>query len=350
MDTTAGAPGLVAEPLVSAVVVSWKGGDALEECLGSLFTQRYSRLEVILVDNSDDGAHARAMGARYGDRLRTVANRRNEGFAGGCNRGIGVAQGEWILLLNDDAVADPDLVAALMTAANARAEVGMLACRVVSYEFPNLIDSAGLLLYPDGICRSRGWEEKDLGQYDQEAEVLAPNGCAAVYRAAMLRHVGLFDEAYFMYLEDLDLGMRAQLAGWRCRYVPAARVRHRGSFTSGPHSRRKAFLVERNRIWNAVKFLPGFLLLVSPLFTLNRYLLQLYAGITRQGLAGKFARDYSYAQGALTIGGAYLAAAWRLPAMWRARRRLQRHSALSRRELYELISRFKLDAIELALK
>ncbi|MBX3025900.1 glycosyltransferase family 2 protein [bacterium] len=335
---------------MSAVVVSRQGGDVLVECLASLLGQTYPRLEVILVDNSDDGAHAGAMRARHGERLRIIANRRNEGFAGGCNRGIRAARGEWILLLNDDAVADPDLVAALMAVAGARPDVGMLACRVVSYEFPHLIDSAGLLLYPDGICRSRGWEEKDLGQYDQEADVLAPNGCAAGYRASMLRETGLFDEAYFMYLEDLDLGMRGRLAGWGCRYVPAARVRHRGSFTTGPHSRRKAFLVERNRIWNAVKFLPGFLLLVSPLFTLNRYLLQLYAAATRQGLAGKFARDYSYAQGATTIAAAYLAAAWHLPPMWRARRHIQRRSALSKRQLYELISRFKLDAIELALK
>jgi hypothetical protein len=112
----------------------------------------------------------------------------------------------------------------------------------------------------------------------------------------------------------------------------------------------KAYLVERNRIWNAVKLLPIFLLCVSPLFTLNRYVLQLYAAVTRQGLAGKFARDYSYTAGAVTICRAYVAALRQLPAMLRARRRIHRRMRLSKRERYALISRFKLDAIDLALK
>jgi GT2 family glycosyltransferase len=339
-----------AAPLVSAIVVSFKGADIVAECLDSLFAQSYAALEVILVDNSADAGLVDAIRSRYGERLRVIANNRNEGFARGCNQGIQAARGDWIFLLNDDAVADGQVIAELMQFAAPRPEVGMLACRVVPYEFPHFVDSAGLLFYPDGVCRSRGWEEKDLGQYDSPAAVLAPNGCAGAYRGAMLKETGLFDEAYFAYLEDLDLGMRGQFCGWTCWYVPTARVRHRGSFTTGPHSRQKAYLVERNRIWNAVKFLPRFLLCVSPLFTLNRYLLQFYAAVTHQGLAGKFVRDYSFAQGALTIGLAYLAALWRLPSVVRERRRIHRGARLTKRERYELISRFKLDAIELALK
>ncbi len=207
-----------------------------------------------------------------------------------------VARGAWLFLLNNDAVAAPDAIAErLMTfAADRPAEAGMLACRVVRYEEPHFFDSVGLLLYLDGVCRSRGWEEKDIGQYHRSEEVLAPHGCAGAYRKAMIDEVGPFDEAYFAYLEDLDLGMRGQLAGWRCWYVADATVRHRKSSTFGNYSTFKAYHVERNRIWNAVKLLPRFILLVSPLFTLNRYLLQGYAVATHQGLSSDFVKEYSY--------------------------------------------------------
>ena len=113
-----------------------------------------------------------------------------------------------IFLLNNDAVLAPDVIANLMEFAATRPEAGHLACRVVRYEEPNVFDSAGLLIYPDGVCRPRGWQEKDLGQYDRADEVIAPHGCACAYRRRMLEDTGGFDEIYFCYLEDLDLGMR----------------------------------------------------------------------------------------------------------------------------------------------
>jgi hypothetical protein len=340
----------VSPPLVTAVVVNWNGADVLPECLESLFAQTWPRLEVILVDNGSQDGSARAAAARWGPRLAVIENAGNEGFARGNNQALQVARGEWVFLLNNDAVADPGAVEALMAAARQRPEAGMLACRVVNYDQPHYFDSVGLLFYPDGVCRSRGWEEKDLGQYDRAEAVLCPNGCAAAYRRDMLDEVGHFDESYFAYLEDLDLGLRAQLRGWGCWYVPEARVRHRKSFTAGTHSRLKAYLVERNRIWTAVKVLPPFLLLVSPLFTANRYLLQAYAAITRQGLAGKFARQFTFLGVVGVLLKAYLAAIPGLPRALRERRRLREAMRLDTRACYDLISRYKLDAIELALK
>lgn len=337
-------------PLVSAVVVNLNGGALLRESLASLFAQTHPDLEVILVDNGSTDGSADEARATWGPRLQVVANARNEGFARANNQAFAVARGEWIFLLNNDAVAAPDAVARLVAFGTAHPEAGMLACRVLRYEEPHFFDSAGLLLYPDGVCRSRGWEEKDLGQYDRDEEVLAPHGCAALYRRAMLDDVGFFDERYFAYLEDLDLGMRGQLAGWRCWYVAGASVRHRKSSTAGNYSAFKAYHVERNRIWNAVKLLPRFILLVSPLFTLNRYLMQLYAAVTRQGLSGEFVQEYSYAQLGLLMARAYAAAFWRLPEMLRARRAIALQRRISTQDWYTLISRYKLDAIELALK
>jgi GT2 family glycosyltransferase len=337
-------------PLVSAIVVNWNGGEMLGECLASLFGQTYPALEVILVDNgSSDGSWTGAK-ALWGERLRLWRNERNQGFAQGNNQGIREARGEWVFLLNNDAVADSQAIADLVRFAAGRPEVGMLACRVMRRDAPSFFDSAGLLVYPDGICRSRGWEEKDLGQYDRAEEVLAPNGCAAAYRRGMLDEVGLFDEAYFAYLEDLDLGMRGQLAGWRCWYVPTAVVQHRKSGTYANYSKFKAYHVERNRIWNAVKLLPPVLLLASPLFTAARYLLQGYAALTHQGLSSEFVKEYSYPELAVLLAKAYGAALWRLPEMAVERRAIARRRRVSTEEWYRILSRFRMGALELALK
>lgn len=336
-------------PLVTAVVVNYRGRDHLPECLASLFGQTWPRLELVLVDNGSDGEVEEAV-LRYGSRLRVIRNARNEGFARANNQGFAAATGDWVFLLNNDAVADPRCVERLMRFVEGRPEVGMLACRVMRYDRPHCFDSAGLLLYPDGVCRPRGWEEKDLGQYDRAEEVLAPHGCAAAYRRSMLDELGGFDEDYFAYLEDLDLGMRGRLAGWAAWYVPDAAVRHKKSASAGNYSKFKAYHVERNRIWNAVKLLPPFLLLISPLFTLNRYLLQGYAAATHRGLSDEFVKEYSLPQLAVLLVRAYAAALLALPRMLARRRAISRARRLSVEEWYALVSRFKLDAIELALK
>ena len=128
-----------------------------------------------------------------------------------------------MFLLNSDAVCPPEVIEELMTFVAGKPDVGQLACRVVQADRPNFYDSVGLLLYPDGIARPRGWQEKDQGQYDRAEEVLAPHGCACALRKAMLDQIGGFDEDFFCYFEDLDLGVRGQLAGWKCWYVPTTR-------------------------------------------------------------------------------------------------------------------------------
>jgi GT2 family glycosyltransferase len=179
---------------------------------------------------------------------------------------------------------------------------------------------------------------------------MAPHGCACALRKAMLDRIGGFDEDFFCYLEDMDLGVRGQLAGWKCWYVPGARVRHRKSATAGNYSVFKAYHVERNRIYCLWKWMPRFLVFVSPLFTLNRYAMQGYAVHTHQGLSAEFVKEYSMARLFVLLIQARLAALYRLPRMLAKRRQIRNMRTISVREWYGLISRFKLDAIELALK
>jgi len=335
---------------VSAVVVNLNGARFLLECLQSLLAQTWPDLEVILVDNgSQDGSADEAV-QRYGDRIRIIRNGANTGFARGNNQAFAIASGEWTCLLNNDAVLDADAIRIAVETSGNTPEVGMVAFRVLSYDRPHIFDSTGLLIYPDGVCRPRGWQEKDLGQYNRLEEVLAPSGCASLWRKTTLDELGGFDESYFAYLEDLDLAMRGQLRGWKCVYVPTAVARHAKSMTTGNYSKFKAYHVERNRIFNAVKLLPRFILFVSPLFTLNRYLMQWYAAATHRGLSDHFVKEYSWLGLAGILFRAYAAAAWRLPEMLRKRREISRSRRVTVDEWYRLISRFKLDAIELALK
>jgi GT2 family glycosyltransferase len=144
--------------------------------------------------------------------------------------------------------------------------------------------------------------------------------------------------------------MRGQLAGWKCWYVPTAEVRHKKSSTSGNYSVFKAFHVERNRLYCLWKWMPRFLIFTSPLFTLNRYAMQAYAAYTHQGLSSDFVKEYSVLRLFVLLVQAWLAALWRLPRMLGKRRQIRSLRRISVRQWYNLISRFKLDAIELALK
>lgn len=337
-------------PLVSVIVVNWNGDAYLPECLASITSQSYLNLEIIVVDNgSTDGSVAFLKGA-YGGRIRLIENPRNLGFAGGNNVGIRAARGAFVALLNNDAVADAGWVDALVRAAAAHPRIGMCASRVYVYGTEHLLDSAGLLLSRDGIGRGRGRLERDRGQFSREEDALVPSGCAALYRHAMLEKIGLFDEDFFAYCEDLDLGLRGRIAGWRCRYVPAAIVFHRYSGSTSPHSPFKAFQIERNRIWVVVKCFPARLIAASLPYTLARYALQAYGALAARGAAGRLSDRMSVWSMVALVARAYGAALGRLPAMWRKRRQVESLRRVTRGEMASWFRTSRLGLKELALK
>lgn len=369
-------------PRFSVLILNWNGRDLLDGCLTSLRHQTFRDFETILVDNGSLDGSADLIRSDFPE-VRLVELRENTGFCGGNNEAFRVSTGELIVLLNNDAELDAGFLAAMheaaandesaamhdvpaldnaaghetalrqTTAHNAAGRdvaFGMFAACVRMYDRRDVFDSTGLLVYPDGICRSRGWLEEDRGQYDEAVEVLCPNGCAAVYRRAMIDEVGFFDDAYFAYLEDLDVGLRGQLRGWRCQYVPRAVAFHKKSMTSGYHSAFKAFLVERNRIWNAVKLLPLRLLVLSPLWTIARYVVQGYAAASGKGMSSHFRRDYSRATLLGILLRAYASALARLPEVWRQRRAIQRRRTLGMLDVYTLLRRHRLPLSELAFK
>ena len=245
-------------------MVNWNRKELLRACLRSLDGQSEVESEVIVVDNGSADGSAEMAEAEFGARV--IRNRENRGFCAANNQGIAAAQGEFVALLNNDAEASGGWLAALHRACSGAPDIGMAASKVLEWEDPSRIDKAGHLIFPDGQNRGRGTGERDHGQYDREEEVLWPDGCAAMYRKAMLDRIGGFDEDFFAYGDDAELGLRARIAGWRCIYTPRAVVRHHRGSTLGKGSTRRLELIERNRLLLAIKLFPWSLLLLNPVF------------------------------------------------------------------------------------
>jgi GT2 family glycosyltransferase len=339
------------QSLVSVVIVNWNGRHLLGECLDSLLAQQAAGpLEIIVVDNgSQDGS--REFVQEHYRSVRLVALTDNRGFAGGNNAGIRMTTGKYIALLNNDTRVDQAWLANLLREAETgSARTGMWASKILSYDDPSVFDNVGLLLYPDGLGRGKGRLEKDMGQYDQREEALFPSGCAGLYRKEMLDEIGLFDEEFFAYADDVDIGLRARLAGWGCVYVPDAKVYHKYSSSSSAHSPFKAFLVERNRIWVLLKYYPLEMILISPIITFARMAVHLYGAVRGRGASGRFTEQQSLLHAFAILIKAWYSALKALPNIVRQRRAFSRLIRINRREIYRLFSTFRISAREVALK
>ncbi len=246
------------------MVVNWNRKELLRACLLSLQRQTGVAFETIVVDNGSTDGSADMAETEFGARV--IRNAENRGFCAANNQGIACARGEFIALLNNDAEAEPGWLAALHEACSRAPDVGMAASKVLVWEEPGRIDKVGHLIFPDGQNRGRGSGASDRGQFDREEEVLWPDGCAAMYRKSMLDQIGGFDEDFFAYGDDAELGLRARIAGWKCIYTPRAVVRHHRGSTMGKGSPGRLELIERNRVLLALKLFPWSLLWLNPLF------------------------------------------------------------------------------------
>jgi hypothetical protein len=308
--------------LISVVVVNWNRKELLRACLRSLERQTDVRFETIVVDNGSSDGSAEMAETEFGARV--IRNRENRGFCAANNQGFAAARGEFLALLNNDAEADPGWLAALHQACSRRPGVGMAASKVLVWEDPGRIDKAGHAIWPDGQNRGRGSGAADRGQYDREEDVLWPDGCACMYRREMIEQIGGFDEDFFAYGDDAELGLRARIAGWTCIYTPRAVVRHHRGSTLGKDSARRLSLIERNRVLLALKLFPWSLLCLNPFYAAARMAAGIQAAFRGEGETAYFPG----LRGKLTMALALLRGDWQ--ALWMAPRMLRKRRAVNR--------------------
>jgi GT2 family glycosyltransferase len=321
-------------PLVTVVIPTLSGGPHLAACLGALRKQTFSDFEIVIINNGNNSLDE-AVGADSRD-VRIVAPGSNLGFGGAINLAIRISSTPFVATLNDDAEPDPAWLEALLSEMEKDPATGMCASKVRLSE-SGLIDSAGMLICLDGSSKQRGWLTP-ADSFSRSEDCLLPSACAALYRRKMLEEIGLFDQDYFLYCEDTDLGLRARWAGWRCRYCADATVRHAYSQTAGAISTLKARLVERNRLWVAVKTFPIPTLCLIPLFSLIRYFAQLCAVLNRNSAASKFVRNEgSLANAAAIIIRAHWETLVNLPFLLRKRSEVQRTRRIHPSEFLKLM-------------
>lgn len=243
--------------LASVIIPNWNGAHHLPVCLEALQDQTYPAVEIIVVDNGSTDGSQRLIEEQYPE-VRLLALDTNLGLTGGNNVGFRAAEGEILISLNNDTEAHPGFVEALMAAMEEQPEAGMVASKMLLFDRRDTLHSAGDGYGKDGIPFNRGVWQRDEGQFDEPGWIFGGCGGAVAYRRAMLDGVGLFDESFFMYCEDVDLNWRSQLAGWRCWYTPRAIVYHKLSATGGGPI--ASYYTGRNTLWVIAKNYPGALL------------------------------------------------------------------------------------------
>lgn len=219
---------------VCCVIPNWNGKDLISDCLNSLQAQS-EPVHIIVVDNGSVDGSVELIDKQFPE-VELIKLDKNHGFAGGVNAGITSAiknGAKYVALFNNDAVADKDWLKNLVNCANKNPSAGIITCKFMRMDKTH-IDSTGDFYTIWGLPFPRGRNEMDKGQYDDKTDVFGASGGASLYRVAMLNQIGLFDEDFFAYFEDVDISFRAQLAGWKVRYEPkAVAYHHVGGTSSG---------------------------------------------------------------------------------------------------------------------
>ena len=258
---------------IAVIIPNWNGKEVLRDCLDSLLLQSYPELEIVVVDNgSTDGS--RELLSRGYPEVRKLWLKKNTGFCNAVNLGIQKTSSPYVVLLNNDTVAEPDFIQELVNAMESEPDVFSASALLRQAHQPELVDDAGDFYCALGWAYARG-KDRPCADYQQQTDIFASCGGAVIYRREVLERLKGFDTAFFAYLEDIDLGYRARLAGYRNIYVPSAVVDHLGSAATGSrYNSFKVFHAARNSIYLIRKNMPWGQQLINLPFLMAGYLIK----------------------------------------------------------------------------
>ena len=249
------------EPRVSIIILNWNSYEVTLDCLLSLRKMDYKNFEVVMVDNgSVDGSPEKLLASA--PEIRLIRNETNLGFAGGCNAGIrdALSRGnDYVLLLNNDTVVAPDFLSQFVRVAESDAKIGVLSPKILFFDRPDRLNYAGGMhklwrLFPSVI----GLRQRDDGRYDQIREVSFLTGCAFLIKAEVVRRIGVLEEVYFHFYEDIEWSLRAIKAGFKGVYVPQAVIWHKEHYVTNKNHGNGfiEFYLARNNVIFARKHVP----------------------------------------------------------------------------------------------
>jgi GT2 family glycosyltransferase len=311
------------DAVLTVAVLTYNGRELLQTVLPSLAAQRFRDFRTVVVDNGSRDGSAEWL-AEHWPEIEVIALADNVGVTAALNVCVQAGDSELVALLNNDLELHPDCLGELVAAMRCYPRAGSAGAKLVDFHDRAVLDGAGDLLGWGGVPARRGHGERDRGQYDAPRAIFGACGAAAVYRRAAIEQVGPFDEAFYAFYEDSDWALRAQLAGWDCRYVPSAIAYHMGSATLGAEmSDFTRYHVWRNAIWLVAKDYPASALLRQA----HRLAFVQAAGLRDAVRARKLAVWRRAVVDALTG----------LPAVLRRRRLVQRGRTRSLRELEAII-------------
>lgn len=295
--------------ICTVIIVTWNCWDHLYRCLNGLEQQTCRGFRILVIDNGDATNQQIARLQRI-NRLTYRKSAANLGYCSGNNRGLELAQDtDWVILLNPDTLPAPDWFERMMAAAVLYADFEVFGSRLLQAGNPTVLDGEGDCYHVSGMAWRSRMGLLAGNKPNEPWEVFSPCAAAALYKSDALRQVGGFDEDFFCYMEDVDLGFRLRLAGYRCLTVPDAEVLHVGSATTGKRSPFYIYYGQRNLVWTYVKNMPGFLFWVF----LPLHIVLNVGGIVRYALRGQWAAVWRAKRDA--IKG--------LPKMWRKRKAIQ---------------------------
>lgn len=249
----------------SVVILNYNGQKHLKECFESLEKQKYKDFEIIFVDNDSKDDSVEYVKSNF-PKTKIIVNNSNLGFAEGNNVGMRVALGNYIVVLNNDTRVDENWLKHLVKEAKRHPRIGMCASKMVYYDDPTICNSAGIEVAKNGRGKDIGIKEPSEN-FNSDKWVVGPCGGAAFYTRKMLEDVkegsDYFDSNYFIYYEDLDLALRAQSRGWKCRYVSSALVYHKEGMDAGNVSGLGLYFGIRNKVYTIVKNWPRSVLFFS---------------------------------------------------------------------------------------
>lgn len=336
------------------ITVNWNGKHLLKELLPSLEKQTYRNFITIVVDNSSSDGSAEFVREKS-PWTKVIVMKKNTGFTGGNNAGFKEAMKnkdiKYIVTLNNDTIADRNWLRNLVRAAEAEKNIGSCSSKVLYLYNKDIIDTAGIAIYKDGHAQSRGSMEK-ASKYSKKEEIFGASAVAALWKREALEKIGLFDDLFFMYQEEVDLAYRLRYAGYKSMFVPDAIVYHAHSASSKPFSPLKAYYSERNRLWLVFKNFTWPMLLKSKYYTLKRYMALAKSAREKKGAAGEFVKRYSFVRILAILAKAYVVGLIMLPLFILKRIKIQhmrRKNKISGEEITRWFERFSTDAERIAL-